>query len=213
MIPTLPTHMTLTLQSVLVVTRAGTGEVDSSWSRSPPCSSGGRLLSSPRHPALGGSNPEVWRVQDTSTTALSKRLLERDGVHYYPGPEAPAQSSSVTFSDNGDTITSHHIDHHIDTIVGKGTEEDISGHLPLDLVEQPTSFDRVALSKFRASSACLLRWRRWRRPHQWGRTRGKPLPRTRLWRRRQRVVESWRWPARCDIAGDKLRLRRCRFLL
>ena len=40
-----------------------------------------------------------------STTALSKRLLERDGVHYYPGPEAPAQSSSVTFSDNGDTIT------------------------------------------------------------------------------------------------------------
>ena len=77
------------------------------WSRSPPCSSGARLLSSPRHPALGGSNPEVRRVQDTSTTALSKRLLERDGVHYYPGPEAPAQSSSVTFSDNGDTITSH----------------------------------------------------------------------------------------------------------
>ena len=89
------------------------------------------------------------RVQDTSTTALSKRLLERDGVHYYPGPEAPAQSSSVTFSDNGDTITSHHIDHHIDTIVGKGTEEDISGHLPLDLVEQPTSIVRVALFKLR----------------------------------------------------------------
>ena len=81
------------------------------WSRSPPCSSGGRLLSSPRHPALGGSNPEVRRVQDTSTTALSKRLLERDGVHYYPGPEAPAQSSSVTFSDNGDTITSHRSPH------------------------------------------------------------------------------------------------------
>ena len=114
--------------------------------------SGARLLSSPRHPALGGSNPEVRRVQDTSTTALSKRLLERDGVHYYPGPEAPAQSSSVTFSDNGDTITSqYHIDHHIDTIVGKGTEEDISGHLPLDLVEQPTSIVRVAL--FNSSSA------------------------------------------------------------
>ena len=46
---------------------------------------------------------------------------------------------------------SHHIDHHIDTIVGKGTEEDISGHLPLDLVEQPTSIVRVAL--FNSSSA------------------------------------------------------------
>ena len=44
---------------------------------------------------------------------------------------------------------SHHIDHHIDTIVGKGTEEDISGHLPLDLVEQPTSIVRVALFKLR----------------------------------------------------------------
>ena len=72
---------------------------------------------------------------------------------------------------------------HIDTIVGKGTEEDISGHLPLDLVEQPTSIVRVALFKLRVPITVAA------------------------------VEASSSMGPRCDIAGDKLRLRRCRFLL
>ena len=78
---------------------------------------------------------------------------------------------------------SHHIDHHIDTIVGKGTEEDISGHLPLDLMEQPTSIVRVALFKLRVPITVAA------------------------------VEASSSMGPRCDIAGDKLRLRRCRAVL
>ena len=77
--------MTLTLGGYRTT---GELEVDSSWSRSPPCSSGARLLS---HPALGGSDTDItglprlaweavsvvsgWARQSSPTHLVTTRLL------------------------------------------------------------------------------------------------------------------------------------------
>ena len=50
----------------------------------------------------GSGHIQYGSLQVSSGTVMTARV-GRGGVHEYPG--APAQSSSVTFSDNGDTIT------------------------------------------------------------------------------------------------------------